>query len=88
MNNAVINKTGAIILLTATTELIVDISSVEFFGPNLEATEFIIGQIKNEKDEIVSAARHPREIVKFKCDIPLEKNDMMRVKMFDISTYL
>ena len=33
--NEVINKTGAIILLTATTELIVEISSVEFFGPNV-----------------------------------------------------
>ena len=33
--NAVINKTGAIILLTATTELIVEISSVECVGPNV-----------------------------------------------------
>ena len=29
------NKTGAIILLTATTELIVEINSVEFLGPNV-----------------------------------------------------
>ena len=61
---------------------------VEFFGPNKEATTFTIGEIKNEKDEVVDAARHPREIVKFKCDLPLEKNDMMRLKVFDIKAYL
>ena len=61
---------------------------VEFFGPNKEATTFVVGQIKNDKDEVVDAARHPREIVKFKCDLDLEKNDMMRLKMFDINDYL
>ena len=63
-------------------------TKVEFFGPNLEAKEFIIKEIINEKGENVTAARHPREIVKFKCPIKLEKNAMMRLKIFDISNYL
>ena len=61
---------------------------VEFFGPNLDATEYIIKEIINENNENVDAARHPKEIVKFKIDIPLQKNDMMRLKIFDIHDFL
>ena len=61
---------------------------VEFFGPNLEAQEFIIENIENEEGEIITAARHPREIIKFKCDIKLNKYDIMRLKTIDISSYL
>ena len=63
-------------------------TKVEFFGPNLSATSFEIEEIINEKDESVDAARHPQEIVKFKCPIKLEKYDMMRLKVFDIRDYL
>ena len=61
---------------------------VEFFGPDLSATTFTIDEIYNEKGERVTAARHPREIVKFKCPILLNKNDIMRLKIFDINNYL
>ena len=63
-------------------------SVVEFFGPNLDATEFKIEEIQNEKGEKIEAARHPKEIVKFSCSIKLQKNDMMRLKIFDIKDYL
>ena len=61
---------------------------VEFFGPNKEAKEFTIKEIRDEDGNIVDAARHPKEIVKFNCDIDLEPYDMMRLKVFDIKTYL
>jgi len=63
-------------------------TEVEFFGPNLEATTFKIDDLYNEKDESIISARHPREIVKFHCPIKLCKNDIMRLKVFDISAYL
>ena len=61
---------------------------VEFFGPKLEATEFEIKEILDENNNNVDAARHPKEILKFKCPIKLNKYDMMRLKLFDIKDYL
>lgn len=61
---------------------------VEFFGPNKEATTFEINEIYDENNTRIEVANHPRMIVKFKCQIKLEKYDIMRVKMFDISDYL
>ena len=61
---------------------------VEFFGPNKEPKEFIIKNIMDEDMNLIDVARHPKEIIKFKCDIKLEKYDMMRTKIFDINEYL
>ena len=61
---------------------------VEFFGPNKEAIEFVIPNFYNEDNELIDIARHPKEIIRFKCPIKLEKYDMMRIKMFDIESYL
>jgi putative protease len=61
---------------------------VEFFGPNLEPITFVIPEIRNEENEILDAARHPKDLIKFKCNIPLNKWDMMRLKSFDIKDYL
>jgi putative protease len=62
---------------------------VEFFGPNTEVFTFTIPDvIKNEKDEEIDVANHPRMVVKFKCDHDLEEFDMMRIKVFDISDFL
>ena len=63
-------------------------TEVEFFGPNLDATTFKIEKIIDENNEEVDAARHPKEILKIKCPIKLEKNDMMRLKIFDFRDYL
>lgn len=61
---------------------------VEFFGPNKDAATFTVPKMKNEDDEVIEIANHPKMIVKFICDINLENFDMMRVKMFDISNFL
>ena len=61
---------------------------VEFFGPNKEAIEFTIPDFYNEDNELIDTARHPKEIIRFKCPIKLEKFDMMRIKIFDINNYL
>lgn len=62
---------------------------IEFFGPNLEPTTFIIPEnIYDEDDNLIDVANHPKMIVKFKCEINLSKFDMMRKKMFDISQFM
>ncbi len=62
---------------------------VEFFGPNLEPTTFIIPkEIYNEKGELIEAANHPQMIVKFNVNVSLKPFDMMRIKMFDISSFM
>ena len=61
---------------------------VEFFGPNKEAVAYTILEMYDENDNKIDVARHPRMIVKFKFLQHLDKYDMMRVKTFDISSYL
>lgn len=57
---------------------------VQFFGPNMDTVDFCIPEIMDENDDVIEVANHPRMIVKFKCDIKLQKFDMMRIKVFDI----
>lgn len=55
---------------------------VEFFGPNLEPTSFIIpDELYDEKVNLIDVARHPKMLVRFKCPITLGKDDMMRVEL-------
>ena len=55
---------------------------VEFFGPNIEPTSFVIPkELYDEKDNLIDAARHPQMLVKFECHIILKKDDMMRVEL-------
>ena len=54
---------------------------VEVFGPNIETFSFVMPDIYNEENELVEAARHPEEILKFKLDKKVYKNDMIRVKI-------
>ena len=62
---------------------------VEFFGPNLEPTTFVIPEeLYNEKGEKIEAANHPQMIVKFTVNMSLKSFDMMRIKMFDISDFM
>ena len=53
---------------------------VEIFGPNIETFSFTIPDIYNEEGEKVNIARHPEEILKFKLDKKVYKNDIIRVK--------
>ena len=62
---------------------------VEFFGPNLEPTTFVIPEeLYNEKGEKIEAANHPQMTVKFTVNMSLKSFDMMRIKMFDISDFM
>ncbi len=63
-------------------------TKVEFFGPNINTQEFTLDTIYDEDNNEVDAARHPRGIYKFKCDIKLCKNAMMRLKIIDIRDFL
>ena len=58
--------------------------TVQFFGPNIETFEYEVTEILNENSESIDVARHPQMIIKLKIDKPLNKFDMMRVKVFDI----
>lgn len=62
---------------------------VEFFGPNKDAITFTIpNELYDEDNKSIEVANHPKMIVKFKCDIDLEQYDMMRLKVFDISSFM
>lgn len=61
---------------------------LEAFGPNLEPTEIIVQSIEDEDGNEIDVARHPRMTVKIKTEIPLRKNDILRLKVFDICDYL
>ena len=53
---------------------------VEIFGPNIETFSFIVPDIYSEENEKVNIARHPEEILRFKLDKKVYKNDIIRVK--------
>ena len=56
---------------------------VEIFGPNIKTFSFTIPKtIYNEEGEIVEVANHPKEIIKFKLDKEVYKDDIMRLKVF------
>lgn len=54
---------------------------VEFFGPNIETFSFEIEDIYDEDNNLIDVARHPREIVRFKLNKKVTKDDIMRVKI-------
>lgn len=56
---------------------------VQAFGPNHETFSFEITSIETEDGVSIDVARHPQMIVKIACPYKLEKNDMIRTKMFD-----
>ncbi|MBM7605815.1 putative protease [Metabacillus crassostreae] len=52
--------------------------TVEFFGPEIENFTQTIEKIWDEDGNELDAARHPLQIVKFKVDKPVFRNNMMR----------
>ena len=61
---------------------------VQFFGPNIETFNYTINKMYNEDNELIDVARHPKSIIKMKIDKELEKNYMMRIKVFDKDNFL
>jgi len=51
---------------------------VEFFGPIVDTTEFVIEEIRDIKGEILDAARHPKQILKIEVPFKVYPYDMMR----------
>ena len=54
---------------------------VEIFGPSIKAFSFTMPEIYNEDGDVIEVANHPKEIIKFRLDKPVYKNDIMRVKV-------
>lgn len=51
---------------------------VEFFGPEIDSFEQIIGEIYDEDGDVIDAARHPLQIIRTKIDGKVFKQNMMR----------
>lgn len=49
------------------------------FGPETDDYSFVITKIKDEEDNEIDAARHPREIIKINCDKKVNKHDLLRI---------
>lgn len=54
---------------------------VEVFGPNIETFSFVIPDIYDEEGNLLEVARHPRQIIKFKLDKVVYKDNIMRIKI-------
>lgn len=52
---------------------------LEFFGPNLENTKYIVTEIRDVDNNILDAARHPKQLIKLTVDFEVSKNDMIRL---------
>ena len=53
---------------------------VEIFGPNMQTISLTIPEIYDEEGHLLDAARHPRQIIKFKLREKVEPLSMMRIK--------
>lgn len=63
-------------------------TTIEFISPNFEETEYTIEDIYDEDMNLIEEANHAQMIVKFKTDIPLCKDDIMRLKTIDKESIL
>lgn len=52
---------------------------LEFFGPNLENTRYIVKEIRDIEGNILDAARHPKQLIELDVDFVVNKNDMIRL---------
>lgn len=60
----------------------------EIMGYDMDAKEFIIPTLYDENGGVLDAARHPKQVIKIPCEIPLKKDYIIRLKVFDIHDYL
>lgn len=54
---------------------------VEIFGPQIGVRTFTMPEIYNEKNERVTVANHPEEIIKFKLEEKVYPDDIIRIKI-------
>lgn len=55
--------------------------AVEIFGPKIDNYSFKIEYIKDEENNTLDAARHPRQVLRIPLKEKVEKDDLMRVKI-------
>lgn len=56
-------------------------TEVEIFGPKMEDYAFKIDYIKDEENNMLDAARHPRQIIRIPLKKKVKKDDLMRVRI-------
>lgn len=56
---------------------------VEMFGPSIKTFNFILPDIFDEEGNKLEVANHPKQIIKFKLDKEVYKDDIMRIKIFN-----
>ena len=61
---------------------------VEFIGPNLETFTYEINNIYDEENNIIDIVRHPKMVVKLPISTKLNKDDIMRLKVFDKKDFI
>ena len=54
-------------------------NKVEIISPDRETITFTLGEIYDEEGNIIDASRHPENIIKFKLDKVVKKDDMLRL---------
>lgn len=54
---------------------------VEIFGPNIKTIKIKIPDIYDSDNNLLSSANHPEQIIKFKLNNKVYKNDIMRIKI-------
>ncbi len=56
---------------------------ITIFGPNTKDFNLKVKSIKNENNEDIDVANHPKEIIKIPCNKKVYKNDIIRIKFKD-----
>lgn len=59
-------------------------TAVQFISPNKKTFNYEINEIFDEEMNIIKEANHAQMIVKIKANLNVEKDDIMRLKVFDI----
>ena len=52
---------------------------LEFFGPNLENTKWVVTNLQDENNQEIEIARHPKEILYLNLPFVVHKDDMIRL---------
>lgn len=61
---------------------------VQFFHPQIETFNYKINTIYNDSMEKIEVSNHPKNIIKLPISKKLEKNTLMRLKVFDKKDFL
>ena len=56
---------------------------INIFGPNKESFNLKVEYIKDENNNYIDKAIHPKEILKIPCNKKVEKNDLIRINFFN-----